>query len=389
MLKASSSMSSTAEHLRLLTLFSVLSRICIIGLVWLTSKFPQFDSSAQTLLDETAYPFTSTLLRWDAFHFAQIAQEGYVYEYQWAFFPGTPAIMNVLARLVKFVTGSTIPVGWVDVLRAGGIAALLCDSTHTLYHLSLHHLGSPSLAFLAALLSLLPSSPATLRFAGYTEPFFTYLSYKAGFILWGLIVKPFLQGRKPRPLHVVYAIVLTALIFAPFIIYQYAAYRTFCMPDTPDTPTRPWCSDAIPSIYTFVQSHYWNVGFLRYWTLSQLPNILLASPVLALLFAFSLVHLYHAVPRLLRFSAVKRKPYPFYNESITPHAMHALVMSCAYLFASHTQIVLRQAAAMPLVYWAAAWLVVEKPRWGKVWVVWSVVWGAISVVLWTAFLPPA
>lgn len=34
---------------------------------------------------------------------------------------------------------------------------------------------------------------------------------------------------------------------------QYLAYRQFCLVDTP----RPWCQSLVPSIYTWVQNHYW------------------------------------------------------------------------------------------------------------------------------------
>ena len=77
------------------------------------------------------------------------------------------------------------------------------------------------------------------------------------------------------------------------------------------------------------------------------------------------------------------------NTAIIPHALHALAIALVLLFAAHTQIALRQAAALPTTYWAAAWLVAEHPRAGKAWVTWSVVWGAVSVVLWAVFLPPA
>lgn len=101
---------------------------------------------------------------------------------------------------------------------------------------------------------------------------------------------------------------------------------------------------------------------------------------------------------------------PFLAPTLTPHALHALFLALTLLFTAHVQIVLRQAAALPLVYWAGAWLVVrDSPaqdaaggpsgrggnekggrwRWGTMWVGWSVVWGAAALVLWAAFLPPA
>lgn len=103
---------------------------------------------------------------------------------------------------------------------------------------------------------------------------------------------------------------LTLLVWTPFLSSQRWAYSRFCSQDA----KRPWCDSSFPSVYSFVQEQYWwvsrvprafkvrdittvlnlnqvlslplllsrDVGFLRYWTLSQLPNFLLASPVLIL-----------------------------------------------------------------------------------------------------------
>ena len=48
-----------------------------------------------------------------------------------------------------------------------------------------------------------------------------------------------------------------------------------------------WCHARIPLPYGYVQDKYWNVGFLRYFELRQLPNFLLAAPALYLVLAHS------------------------------------------------------------------------------------------------------
>lgn len=41
-----------------------------------------------------------------------------------------------------------------------------------------------------------------------------------------------------------------------FVAPQIVAYRTYCY-DVVDSELRPWCTKRLPSIYTFVQEHYW------------------------------------------------------------------------------------------------------------------------------------
>lgn len=193
------------------------------------------------------------------------------------------------------------------------------------------------------------------------------------------------------------------MVFVPFLLHQYSAYQAFCVPYMPSN-IPPWCSSRLPFVYGYVQEKYWNVGFLRYWTISQVPNILLATPVLVATLAFCALQLkYCTVPYVLSHPFLadiptvvravtqsgSTKSVFMTNKAIIPHAAHALILSLLLLFAAHTQIALRLAASLPTTYWAAAWLMVEHPRTGKWWVTWSVVWGALSIILWAVFLPPA
>lgn len=181
---------------------SVLVRLLVFVLLELSAAFlPLFDASPLLV---RLHPLLRPLLRWDLFHFTHIAQHSYAYEHEWAFFPALPLIIR--SRLA--------------------ILAFLCDPSQLLYTLSLYHLPSPKHALLATLLSLLPSNPVTAYFAPYTEPFFTYFSYwgmlcctrqqwffasllfalagtfrsngvfLAGFLIWGLLVRPFLNRQK-------------------------------------------------------------------------------------------------------------------------------------------------------------------------------------------------
>ena len=215
----------SSAHLRTLALLSLLSRFLIAVLVVLSTYcLTLFDSSPRLVLSSTTTPWISSLLRWDAFHFAHVAAQGHAYEHAWAFFPALPFIMRVSGQLLTRAGLSSPDVA--APLLGGAVLAALFDSTRVLYRLSLHHLRSPSTAFLAAALSLLSSSPATLRFAPYSEPFFTYCSYRgmwacarsrwfsasvwfalasafrsngiflSGFLMWGMLVEPYLSSRR-------------------------------------------------------------------------------------------------------------------------------------------------------------------------------------------------
>lgn len=420
--------SAATGHIRTLLILSVTARLAAWALVSISAYvLPLFDASPSIWISRTSP--SSILLRWDAFHFAHIAREGYVYEHEWAFFNGLPLLMRVSAHLQALVGfGSN---DWTTLLRGGAGMAVLCDSTNVLYHLSLHHLRSPSLAFLSAALSVFSSSPTALRLASYNEPFFTYFSYRgmlacarskwaaasicfalasifrsngiflSGFILWGMLVTPFLAGRKDllTPRHILKCVLLTALPLIPFIHHNVIGYLQFCMPPTSHIPN--WCtSSLIPSIYSHVQSEYWNVGFLRYWTVSNTPNFIFALPALLNIFAFCwfyLSNLHAIVPHIIPQIPSKntdvtpppRLDSPFLAPSLLPHVLHALALTLILTFNAHVQISLRLLPSVPLTYWAAARLMLDLPKWGKAWVTWSVLWGALSCVLWAVFLPPA
>ena len=71
------------------------------------------------------------------------------------------------------------------------------------------------------------------------------------------------------------------LIAVGFALPQAVAYQEYCTAGK----SRPWCTALTPSIYSFVQKEYWNVGFMRYWTPNNIPLFFLAAPVAFLMIA--------------------------------------------------------------------------------------------------------
>ncbi len=79
----------------------------------------------------------------------------------------------------------------------------------------------------------------------------------------------------------------TALVLAPMCWLQWSYYSTFCLRKNAESSVlHPWCfgSGSIlslgrPSLYSWIQAEYWDVGLFKAYKINQLPLFLLASPV--------------------------------------------------------------------------------------------------------------
>src|ERR1700744_3804927 len=104
----------------------------VFALLFVTRYLPDFDQSS---------PFVYS--RWDTIHYSSLAENGYAFEHQWAFFPGIPLISALFP----------------SQLAAGVLIGLTSLPTiTTLYDLSYITLGSADLAYTSSLLSIFTSS---------------------------------------------------------------------------------------------------------------------------------------------------------------------------------------------------------------------------------------
>lgn len=134
------------------------------------------------------------------------------------------------------------------------------------------------------------------------------------------------------------------------------------------------------------QETFRDVGFLRYWTVNQLPLFILAAPMLTVLI-FSGWELLVDPERLFKSTAKNPKLQIVLRLLAANQALVAILALTTY----HVQIITRLATGYPVWYlWVASSLCSDKRRGiGRGLVVFMVMYAGIQGVLFASFLPPA
>ncbi|KAF2103655.1 mannosyltransferase [Rhizodiscina lignyota] len=453
---------SQKPRINLICLF-VLWKIFLLAIAIL-SPGPGYDTSTQLLLigdlgDGHSSPGESNfsewsvsrlaaekLTRWDGIYFASLAERGYIFEQGWAFSWGLTRLMSLFTKALSSDERPTIVIHALSGISLANLAHLL--AVLVLYQLVLviasHEPDGQHIAFLAAVLHVLSpaglflSAPnaesifALLNFSGMLFYSFAWraaskLVMSLNMLLAGLafglatVVRSngLLSGailaadfattlwlfRRRWPtlsdLLVFCAIGISGLLTAAgFILPQAIAYQEYCI-DAAESNRREWCNRTIPSIYSWVQEHYWNVGFLRYWTLSNLPLFLIAAPSIYLLFSTAIQCIRQASNYRAKTSSTAQKETPDVQQA------RARAVLCLYRFALpqallavlaltnfHVQIITRMASAYPVWYFALAQAITKKEKLvgglkPELVVRWMVMYALIQGGLFASFLPPA
>lgn len=154
--------------------YSIIHRVVCIVLLTACAYITPFDASHIVACQEAFQGgiishFFSSLLRWDVFHFLEVARSGYKYEHMYAFLPGMPMVLRMISAIS--LNGQLCSTLWGVSIFASALITL-----PFLYRLTLLQTGSQELAMLSAASSIITSSPITLNFASYSEPFFAFCS---------------------------------------------------------------------------------------------------------------------------------------------------------------------------------------------------------------------
>lgn len=192
-------------------------------------------------------------------------------------------------------------------------------------------------------------------------------------------------------------ILTSAVAVAPFLLFQWYAFTEYCgltkpkldydanviryaeenSLKLPSAEPAEWCRDKIPIPYSYVQSRYWDVGFLRYFELRQAPNFLLAAPAIALILwsghAFFRRHRHYCL-RLgctyfnLDPGAPRAPAHDVYRSGVLPkdcfvYVAHAVFLALFCLLFAHVQIATRMiCSSSPVLYWVAAVMTASPER---------------------------
>ncbi|KAI4967008.1 hypothetical protein ZWY2020_034459 [Hordeum vulgare] len=263
------------------------------------------------------------------------AEKGYEYEQSFAFFllpHQSLPLPSLLAPLVPMLGYRAVLVISGHVLNNVAFVAAAAYFYRTQERLPCicSFCFNPASVFYSSLKSLCPFSPEDCSTCFPVLAFIAMImlalsgsarsngALNAGYICFEALLQAYdasIQKKRPMVhfllvfvnLYVVVhgAYYTPTFIFLPFFAFQAYGYLNICLHRDTDE-LRPWCKAKLPLLYSFIQSHYWGVGFLRYFQVKQLPNFLLASPVLSLA-VYSIVHYTKLIHQLFRSTSIREQ----------------------------------------------------------------------------------
>lgn len=144
----------------------------------------------------------------------------------------------------------------------------------------------------------------------------------------------------------------------PIHVVNYGTENKLIMPSGDQSL---WCTNTIPIAYSYIQEKYWNVGFLKYYEIKQIPNFCLALPILYIMIRCILEYFIENKRQLYRLWLLKMnkdekvtrfKKYPI---QMLPFIVHGGFLTIFCIFFVHIQVSTRLlGSASPLLYWFCA-----------------------------------
>ena len=151
-----------------------------------------------------------------------------------------------------------------------------------------------------------------------------------------------------------------------------------------------WCTDTTTNVTR-------NVGFLRYWKVSNIPLFLLAMPMFTILVASGLWALTLDPKQTLKLNKTSQKNGNGVENTPTSDflifrnlGVSQLLLTLLTLTTAHVQIITRVSSAYPVWLWYAAVAIQSGSDWsGRFIVPFVVMYSILQGGLFASFLPPA
>ncbi|KAI8434172.1 hypothetical protein MSG28_012289 [Choristoneura fumiferana] len=274
------------------------------------------------------------LKRWDAQYFIHIAQYGYTYENCLAFFPFFPLVVRYVSYGLNSVVGSFLNIHSSILISATVINLIMfIKSADILHRLSLRILRSESKAYKSVVLYCV--NPASIFFsAPYSETLFAFMSFYT-----------MLKCTENETLRFANIDIVSGLPAGFSMITR--------------------------SNGSYIQNHYWDVGLFKYYRLKQIPNFLLASPILFLIMYHCMSYIKNN-PKLCftlgirsNFGYTNKVPYrqKQYSKSFGAndpsffvYIVHMIFLCIFCIMFVHIQVSTRLlASASPVLYWIGSY----------------------------------
>lgn len=371
-----------------------------------------FDVSSATLIEKYSEqpaliphpgflePLLDKFVAWDSVYLTKLSMEGIAFEHEWVFGPlfwrffyylmSTKNIYDIVIMslllnaichwasciVLYYLTLATFKAHMVSKERAHHwaqtCAFLCCIQPSGIFSTAPYTESITQLICYSGVLlrSLGRSRNSTPMYITSGILFSVAFGFRSNCLLYGILYLYDLYHYYPTR-RAAMSIIAGSFLGMALIIWTYLPWRAYC-------PVRgAWCNTGSRSLVGYAQSHYWNVGFMRYFTLKNLPLLIIALPQLAIM-ALSLVYF---------------RPYL----DIRAEWIVTAVYLCVQLTVMHVQIVNRVSTFVPLHLWYIGAILnqstsqsyVYSQRLGKLVVKWWIVWITIQTCLYASFLPPA
>lgn len=342
------------------------------------------------------------LVIWDNVFFVSAAERGIIYEQEWAF-----------GRLWSMLIGALTPRAFTEwpesplspLYYYGLTSIILANVSYYIATIMLYCLTKVVFRLqkmercekfaqtVACLFILAPSG--IFEIAGYSESLFALITFtgmllresqqhilsgmvfalgcgiRGNGVLWGIIfVNDLYDAVKSKEVQKAISVIIGGSFMGlALLIGQAYPYFTYC-------PGREWCDYLIPSIYGYVQDKYWDVGFLKYWTPTNIPNFIYAAPTLTIMWYAGCKYSY-------------RQPFI----RIRPYLIVQFILFASAILVYNVQIITRISTCLPTIYWYCAELVtstnLSEAKAGRRIVAYCIIWSVAQCIMFSAFLPPA